>query len=139
VKASDLYYMKHQDGSFFLVTKEFWKEHKHINDCHFGDEIWDVLPENLANVIDGFEQISDSCFAYYENGKKKNKKGIEILQSLGIQEVLWGQAEPLETASEIEDTAEGLLEECLEALGKKHSALIERIESYLDYESPLRG
>ena len=87
MKADDLYFMRgdeDEEGGFYLVTKEFWKANHHIDDSEFGREIWDVLPEE-------FQQDMESHFQYYEGQVdlrwQNPEKGLEILQSLGIQEV----------------------------------------------------
>lgn len=136
---SDVYFMRDEESDgFFLVTKEFWKQHKYIDDCELGSEVCDILP-------DGFSQEVESYFQYYEGDFEENpEKGFAILQSLGIQEIVWGQDEPLPLPLPIEwdyskDTPEDLLQASLDILRHaKHSdfgtpsLLIKRITKYLE-------
>jgi len=122
-----------EEGGIWLVEKDFWKKNLHINDVSFGKEIWKILPE-WDGENDGFSQDMESHFEYREGKRQKTRKGIEFLQSLGIQQVVWGQKQPLEAPEALRDTAEELLGECLESLysGMPNQPLIDRIEKYLE-------
>jgi hypothetical protein len=144
MKASDLYFMRDQDdksAGFFLVKKEYWKKNKHIDDHEFGKEIWDVLPHWQGGKTKGFEETAEGYFKYYEGLKERNNKGLEIICSLGIQEVLWGQLNPLPESCKKVDDELTLLEDALDVLEfcnhpdfGKPTELMERIRKYLEIE-----
>ena len=88
MKADDLYFVRgdeeEEENGFYLVTKEFWEANHHVDDGEFGREIWDVLPKEFQQEMESYFQY----YEYYENEYNPNpEKGLEILQSLGIQEV----------------------------------------------------
>ena len=154
MKPTDLYYMLNDEGSgFYLVTKEFWKEKMHIDDSELTaqyPEIWEFLPHWKGEKSNGFSEEADSVaaggfFRYHEGMRNKNKKGIQILQSLGIQQVLWGRKTPVkkkvieEEWDFTKDTTESLLKASLESLKySKHpdfgkpTLLMERIKKFLE-------
>ena len=149
MKASDLYYMKNDEGSgFYLVLEEFWKKNQHIDDRELTaqyPEIWDFLPRWTGEKSKGFSEEAEGFFRYNEGFRPKTKKGLQILDSLGIQEVIWGQKAPLKKEPIEEewdysgDNAEILLKGCLESLKySKHpdfgkpTLLIKRIKKYLE-------
>lgn len=140
MKASDLYYMLAEEEDmpgFYLVSKDYWEEHVCIDDHSFGKEIWKIIPE-WDRVNDGFAQETESYFEYFTGGKRKPSEGIKYIQSLGIQQVVWGHKDPLAEPTEPEDSVEELLEACVDALQfAKHpdfgkpELLIKRIKKYL--------
>ena len=99
MKATDLYYMLNDDGyGFFLVTKDFWKEKMCIDDNELTaqyPEIFDFLPQWKDDKSKGFSEIAEGQFEYNEGLRRKTKKGIQILKSLGIQQIIWGQKNPV--------------------------------------------
>lgn len=91
MQASDLYFMIDKRSGYFLVTKEFWKEHKCISDVNFGEEIWELLPR-WTEDSEGFSQEAEGFFKYYRGFNSKYKVGLKILEDLGIEEIHWGEA-----------------------------------------------
>ena len=149
MKATDLYYMLNDEGSgFYLVTKKFWNEKMYIDDRELTaqyQEIWEFLPKWKGEKSKGFSEEAEGFFRYHEGMRHKTKKGIQILKSLGIQQVLWGRKSPVKEEVVEEkwafnkDTAESLLKASLDSLGfckhpdfGKPTLLIERIKKFLE-------
>jgi hypothetical protein len=91
INAQDLYFLRDEEDeegdSFYLVFKRFWEEHHCVDDDDFSADIWQLLPQ-WDGEHNGFYQDMESHFVYME-GEESSSKGIAIIQSLGIEEVLF--------------------------------------------------
>lgn len=99
-RSDDLYFLRGEpedDGieGFYLVKKEYWDELHCVDDSEI--DVSDVLPMWSGWDTAGFCQEMESYFCYYDanppldddhGGPIANfEKGLEILRSLGIEEV----------------------------------------------------
>ena len=154
MKPSGMYYMVNDcDTGFFFVSKQFWNQNMCIDDQEFTHqfpEVFDFLPHWTGKKSEGFSEVAEGLFKYYEPsagkyGEENFEKGLEVLELAGVKEVKWGQKTPIKKEPKEDpwdyskDTAEDLLKTAKDYLGYsrhpdfgKPILLIKRIQKFLE-------